>query len=581
MPLKRQRHWLPENDGFLVEFRHRVSTITEQGGKGVVMRRRLGRAEKVSVSLRLLVVWMITAAVIIGGSAGCGGSDTGDESAGSSGGDTYADTVLVGLRLAPYQSLDPSAEGVRPSIPFNVYETILSTNDSGEPLPGLAESWESNKTGDEWTFHLREGVKFHDGSELDAEAVKFSIIRNKKQGMSGYMWDAVKSIECPDDRTVVVTTTGPYPLTIPASSVFSAYVMSPTAIKKYGDKCFEPGYDAGSGPYMIKSATQTEVTLERFDDYWGGWDGEHANAPKLAVLRQMAEPAVRVQNLEQGVAAAVDDVPPLQVDQLIASNSQLAHYAAPVNQMYYQFYNTKSGPCKDVNLRKALDASFPYEQVKKLVFAGYAGIPHGNGPIQAGVPGFEEQKASAPEKKQDLDKAREYLAQSAYPDGVKLVCRHMDGDDTAEKIDALWKATLQELNITLDVDKVQASTLQEQAAGDNPPQDIMTTGWGPGANWAVDMYQCTYLPNFYNFTYWTSPETTKLINEAVSLYATDQAAAIDNLLECQKIIDEDCPATKVVDRMTIPAARKNLEGFSGFRSDSNAVFDFYNIALRQ
>jgi peptide/nickel transport system substrate-binding protein len=542
---------------------------------------RPGRSKKGSVALRLLIVWMLTAVLVIGGTAGCGGSDTGDADSGSSSGGAYSDTLLIGQRLPPYQSLDPSAEGVRPIIQFSVYETLLTTDDSGEPLPGLAESWESNKDGDEWTFHLREGVKFHDGSELNAEAVKFSILRNKKEGMSGYMWDAVKSIDCPDDLTVVVTTKHPYPLTIPASSIYSAYIMSPAAVKKYGDKCFEPGSDAGSGPYTLESATQTEATLKRFDAYWGGWSGEHANAPALAVIRQMAEPAVRVQNLEQNVAAAVDSVPPLQVESLVSGNSQLAQHSGPINQMYFQFYNTKSGPCKDVNLRKALDASFPYEQVKKLVFAGYADLPHGNGPIQAGVPGFEEQKAAAPEKKQDLDKAREYLAQSAYPDGVKLVCRHIDGDNDSEQIDALWKAALQDLNIDLDVQKVQVSTLQEQAAGDNPPQDIMTTGWGPGANWAVDMYQCTYLPNFYNFTYWTSPETTKLINDAVTLYATDVDAAIENLMKCQAIIDEDCPATKVVDRMSTPVINKRLEGFSGFRPDSNGIFDFYNLALKE
>ena len=113
----------------------------------------------------------------------------------------------------------------------NIYETLTRYDaDTQEVEPILAESWTSSDDGLEWTFTLREGVTFHTGQPLTAEAAKASIERTMDLGeAAAYIWDAVESIETPDDRTLVFTLSYPAPLDLIASGTYSAYIYDTEA----------------------------------------------------------------------------------------------------------------------------------------------------------------------------------------------------------------------------------------------------------------------------------------------------------------------------------------------------------------
>jgi peptide/nickel transport system substrate-binding protein len=243
------------------------------------------------------------------------------------------------------------------------------------------------------------------------------------------------------------------------------------------------------------------------------------------------------------------------------------------------FFNTKTGPCADINFRAALSYAFPYEQMMKLVLGGYGEISHGL--IPAGVPGFAEQNARFPAPSQDMAKAREYLAKSAYPNGTTVKCRYIQGDFTAEQTNALYKAALAPLNINLEVQAVQLQTMGDQAQEKTPPQDVITSGWYPVADWALDNFQSTYLPNYWDFSYWSSPETTKMINQATAIYAVDQKAAIKEILDCWDIISKQYTAVYAVDTKVTPVVKKTLHGFKGYVANDPFAFNFYDLSLAQ
>ena len=180
-----------------------------------------------------------------------------------------------------YPEMDPSVGITTEVYVFsNVYETLIRFNPPGskEQLsPVLATKWESSNGGKTWTFHLRQGVKFHDGTHFNAQAVKFSIERTKaKLGPVAFIWDSVKEIKIVDDYTIIFELSTPAPLDLICTSGYYAWMMSPSIAGK-DSAWFNAGHDAGTGPYTIQSYTRSgPIILSRYDNYWGGWKEGHA-----------------------------------------------------------------------------------------------------------------------------------------------------------------------------------------------------------------------------------------------------------------------------------------------------------------
>ena len=158
---------------------------------------------------------------------------------------------------------------------INVYETLtrfapLGSEDTLEP--GLATSWTVSDDGMTWTFKLRKGVKFHDGADFDASAVKRSIERTKQIGQcAAYLFEPVSEIQTPDPHTVVFKLAYPAPLDAILASPYSAWIMSPGAADKDA-AWFAAGNEAGTGPYRFaRYEPGQRLVVQRFDDYWRGW----------------------------------------------------------------------------------------------------------------------------------------------------------------------------------------------------------------------------------------------------------------------------------------------------------------------
>ena len=186
-----------------------------------------------------------------------------------------------------------------PRVMLNIYETLTYYNpETGTAEPRLATSWSVSDDGLVWTFNLREGVKFHDGSDWNAAAAKANLdrVREMRKG-AAYIWDSVSEITATDDHALTITTSYPAPLNLIASAQYAATMASPAALEQ-GTEWFMEGNAVGTGPYrLVQWEKSQQMVLEKFDEYWGGWTGDEFDR---VVYRLVSEVATQVQMLRGG-----------------------------------------------------------------------------------------------------------------------------------------------------------------------------------------------------------------------------------------------------------------------------------------
>jgi peptide/nickel transport system substrate-binding protein len=178
-----------------------------------------------------------------------------------------------------------------------IYETLTRYNVPGSSdelvSPQLATSWEYTEDGLEWTFYLREGVKFHDGADFNAEAVKMSFEKIQELDLSAsYLWYPIYEIEVVDDYTVKFYLEWAQPLDVMFSTMYSGWIISPTVLENTEEQ-FNQGIQSGTGPWVLDEYHKDERALfSRNDDYWGGWTEDQFDRIALEIV---LDPATMVQ----------------------------------------------------------------------------------------------------------------------------------------------------------------------------------------------------------------------------------------------------------------------------------------------
>ncbi|RKN40862.1 ABC transporter substrate-binding protein [Streptomyces hoynatensis] len=384
---------------------------------------------------------ILAAAVAIGlVVSGCASERDDGDSEGDS------DTFVFGNAGDP-ASLDPglASDGETFRITHQVFETLL-THESGtaELTGGLAESWESNPEGTQWTFHLRDGVKFHDGADLTGEVVCQNFDRwynwtgTYQNTTLSYYWQAVfggfahneseetpepNYVGCtaPDDLTAVIEVAHPSANYPGGFSVEAFGIQSPNAIEAmaeddpsgegenitFPDYSQEAGVVSGTGPFEISEWDKSngEVTLKRFDDYWG----DRAGVSTL-VFRTIPEEDARRQALQAGDIDGYDLVAPADVETLEADGFQV-----PVRDVFNILYlgiTQDSDPAlEELPVRQALAYALDRQNIvdTQLPEGGVVAtqfVPHT-------IEGYSENVTTY---EHDPEKARELLAQSGHED---------------------------------------------------------------------------------------------------------------------------------------------------------------------
>src|SRR6056297_514279 len=314
--------------------------------------------------LSLLLVFILLTGVL----AGCGGGDVSDNPSPQD----EVEIAYYAYNSEPILNWDPSVMFSNGIIVLNnIYETLLRFDPKTKEFDYLlAEDYSVSEDGLTWTFNLREGVKFHDGTEMTAEDVKFSIDRTMELGKgASYIWAAVSEIIAVDDYTVEFKLSYPSPLDLVASSPYAAFIMSKDAVENAEENWFENANEAGSGPYMLESAAMgDEVIMTTFEDYWNGWEGDHFDK---VIIKKTSETSSRRQMIEKGDADITQSLPSEDVEALKETDG-VEIVVEPSFTNLIGFFNTEKQPLDNPKVRQALSYAFPYQDVVDYAVGGYA-----------------------------------------------------------------------------------------------------------------------------------------------------------------------------------------------------------------
>ena len=331
----------------------------------------------------------------------CGGDPDKKEGAG-----TGKDTLVI-AQGADAKSLDPHASNDNPSsrIRIQIYDRLMDLDDNGVPQPMLAESWErpDDKT---IIFHLRKGVKFHNGDEMKASDVKFSLERALASPEVSHILAGINGVEVLDDYTVKVTTEKPMAAILNNLSHTTIAVLSEKATTEAGDKFGQN--PIGTGPYKFVSwQSGDRVTLEAFPEYWKG------EAPtKNVVFRNIVEETNRTIGLETGELDIIYDIQGMDKNKL-KDDERFNLIEGPQVSITYLGFNMKKAPYDNPKVREAISYAIDQKPIIDTVFLG-AGEP-ANSIIGPNVWGYYDVEKFT----QDVAKANALLAVAGYPNGFK------------------------------------------------------------------------------------------------------------------------------------------------------------------
>jgi peptide/nickel transport system substrate-binding protein len=355
----------------------------------------------------LLLVAMLALALV---AAGCGGDDdeaSGDTNAASTeGGGASGGTLVFGTSSDPVVldgALVSDGESLR--VIDQIFETLVSLKPGTTELePGLAESWELSDDGLTYTFKLREGVKFHDGTAFNAAAVCTNFDRwynftgSFQNPSASYYWQTVfggfaktdpdsgapaesyyQSCNAVDDGTVEIKLTKPSSAILGALSLSSFAIASPKALEEFGadegtvddEGVFHPTgsfgteHPIGTGPFKFESWTRGDkLTIARNDDYWG----DKAKLDKV-IFRPISDNAARLQALQTGEIQGYDLVEPQDVE-TIEGDDNLQILDRPAFNVAYVGFNQKQKPLDNIKVRQAIAHGLNRQEVVDNFYGG-------------------------------------------------------------------------------------------------------------------------------------------------------------------------------------------------------------------
>lgn len=336
--------------------------------------------------------------------------------------------VLVVAQPGDATTMDANMHNNTPTrnIHLNMFGSPVLRDNDGKIQPALAESW-SNPDPLTWVFKVRKGVKFHNGYDLTADDLKFSLERildPQTKSPRASNWPSVDKLEVPDPYTFIVHTKEPYALTLARMSG-SFDIVSKKYYEEVGaEKAIQN--PVGTGPFKFKEWTKNQqVVLEAFDQYWGG-------RPKIdrVIFRAIPEPSTRLAELLAGTVDVVTDVSADQAADLETKSGVKVVNANATRVEFIALDNTRDGPLKDVRVRQALNYAVDKDGLLKALYGGHGSVI--GQPLSQSMFGYNPDVKPYP---YDPDKAKQLLADAGFGSGLSIDfdCGQAD-KDTCEAI---------------------------------------------------------------------------------------------------------------------------------------------------
>jgi peptide/nickel transport system substrate-binding protein len=451
----------------------------------------------------------------------------------------------------------------------NVYDSLVRVEGNPpKPVPHLAQSWEVSEDGRAYTFKLDPAAKFHDGSPVDAAAVKYSIERLLRLNR-GNAWMVAGIIdpagtEAVDAQTVRVKLLTPF---VPFLSVLPwVWIVNPKQVE--ANKGSDDGQSwlrtniAGSGAFNISRAEAGNLyQFERVADGWKKGGGNLTGAI-WKITRETATQRLMVQRGEAQIAV---DLTSEDMDAL-KGRPGVNLILEPEYRTFQIKMNSKHGPLADRNLRKAIAYAFNYQGM--LDVSGYSELM--KGPLPESIDGFDK---DLPIYRTDLEKAKEFLAKSRSPNGgIKLTLAHVSGLEQQRRWALVLLDSLRALNIELDI---KPMIWPDMVAACRSPATVpdffmvyQTANYGDADNLAYAGFHSSRNGNWQNPVY-ANPEVDAVLDQARG--ESDPEKRREMYKKFQRIVLDDSPDIFGVLEMRKLAMRNNVKGFAFTPVASNAI----------
>ena len=508
--------------------------------------------------------------------AACGGSTAKGTSSGGQ----------KSLTVASYgnaETLDPMAslDGQSPLLWRASYERLLSyQGNSTRYTPELAESYEISPDGKTFTFHLRSGVQFTDGEEMNAAAWKLSLERQIaiNQGMA-YALSGVSKVETPDDKTFVVRTDGFSDAFISAfSSNYGLFVISPKAITDHKGSDWAQSWlrsnVVGTGPYVLQSYTpEVSASFARNLHYWRGWAGNHADTVTVNYVHEASTAQLQMEG--GSVDSAV-----LLPDNVVASLSGQPGVTVleyPSLNLQYLGLNCSRGPTSDVRVRQAISWGFDYNAYVKNINSSYAHAQQASGPIPSTMTEFS---GGLPQYSYNPDRARSLLREAGFAKGgFTLTCAVQDAYAWTSEMAQLFQSNMAALGITVQPRSMAASAFDGTESNPKTALDSVPLVWWPTLNTPYDYLFALYDTKAqgtagYNYAYYSNHTFDSTLAKA---YGEPDAARRTALFkQAEQIAVQDAPYLCVMEQ---PFREPQLSTVRGFQFNGFYIYtyDFYNM----
>ncbi len=462
---------------------------------------------------------------------------------------------------------------------ITIEEPLLIIDENNEVKPGQAESYEVSDDGLTWTFHMRDGLKWSDGSDLTAKDFEYSFKRLASPdtaapyaetvvGMiDGYQgaignpdedgntttdpdWDALNVHASEDGKTLTVQLSYPCSYFDKLASFVATSPVQQATVEANGDAwCTEPDTYVCNGPYMITEWTPSErIVLSKNPYYVGGWDSSKIVSDTITLLL-LEDSSASYAAYNSGEAQLVKDVPTDEIPSLTRAEDGGDFYLDEIMGTYYISLNDQEEPFTDVRVRKALSLAIDRDYVASTIMQGIytpatalvgPGIVDENGYFMDNANGGEPYISD--DYAANLEEAKSLLAEAGYPDGEGFPTITYSANDAgyhipvAEYVQQAWG----DLGITVNIDKVEwASFLPLRRAGD---YDISRNGWSMDYNDPSNMLELFTTNNGNNDGKYANPEFDQVIEDS---RVADKTTHFEKLHEAEDILMNDAACIPV------------------------------------
>jgi len=472
----------------------------------------------------------------------------------------------------PYDANDTLSQAVAKSF----YQGLFGFDKDMKMVPVLAESYSASKDGLTYTVKLKSGIRFHDGTPFNAEAVKvtFERVINPDNKLKRYnLYKNIARIDAPDATTVRFTLKEPFSPFINTLAHPSGVIISPAALGQYGSKGIAQ-HPVGTGPFRFVEWKATDyLKVEKFDGYW------RKGYPKVDSItwRPVVDNNTRAAVMLTNEAQFAVPVPP-EVVETLSQKPGLEVVAVPSIIQRYLSLNTQQKPFDNPKVREAINYAINKDALVKVAFSGYA-IPS-EGVLPQGV----EYAARLGPWPYDPAKARELLKEAGYPNGFESTLWSAYNHTTAQKVIQFLQQQLAQVGIKVQVLALEAGQRVERVESAQDPATapvrMYYAGWSSStgeADWAMRplLASESFPPKLANTAYYRSEAVDSDIAKA--LVTTDKAEKARLYTDAQKQIWKDAPWAFLVTERLVSVRARNLEGFHVIPDGS---FNFDEIELK-